>query len=255
MDVLGRHIVQIDFDGGMLRLLASLPPAPGEAIRITPFGGEGGAPTIPVTLAGTPTEKFIISTARAGNALEIRSELLAQLVERKIVTILDKEKGVTRSGGLLYETGRLESAQIGRFRHEALFVNSTELNSIGIGYLARYLVTFDFPRNKMYLKKAAQFEAPDARLNLWEVAIERRDGLPVVREVHDYGPARRIGLRAGDIVESINGCDARRISNWQVRRLFGREGRALSAVIRRGSETLTLATDRPPAAAGGDEEK
>src|SRR5262249_47423219 len=61
MDVLGRHIVQIDFDGGLLRLLASLPPAPGEAIRITPFGGEGGAPTIPVTLAGTPPEKFIIS--------------------------------------------------------------------------------------------------------------------------------------------------------------------------------------------------
>jgi len=254
MDVLVKHIVQIDFDQGVLRFLASLPSSPGEALRITPLGGEGGAPTIPVILAGTPPEKFIVTSARAGNALEIRSELLAQLVEREKVKILDKEKGVTRSGGLLYQTGRLEAAQIGKFRHEGVMVNSAEQNGIGLSYLARYLVTFDFPRNKLYLKKGVHFEASDTRLNLWEVDLERDEGQLVVREIHSYGPAHRMGVRAGDVVESINGCDARRISNWQVRRLFGREGRPLSAVIRRGGKTLTLATD-PPAADAGDDEK
>jgi hypothetical protein len=255
MDFLGRHIVQIDFDQGKLRLLASLPPAPGDAFRITPLGGEGGAPTIPVTLAGTQPEKFMVATARAGNSLEMRSELLAQLVERETVKIFEKEKGVTRSGSLLYETGRLESAQVGKFRHEGLMVNSTEQNSINVGYLARYLVTFDFPRNRMYLKKGASFGAADVRYNLWEVGVERADGLPVLREVHAYGPARRLGLRPGDVVAAINGCDARLISNWQVRRLLGREGRSLSAVVRRGGEMLTLESGLSAPAAADDDEK
>jgi hypothetical protein len=255
MDFLGGHIVQLDFDQGKLRFLASLPPAPGDGFRITLLGGEGGVPTVPVTLAGTPPEKFMVATARAGYSLEIRSELLAQLAEHETVKIFDKEKGVTRSGGLLYQMGRLESAQVGKFRHEGLLVNSAEQNTISVGYLSRYLVTFDFPRNKMYLKKGANFDAADVRYNLWEVGIERDDGLPVLREVHAYGPARRLGLRAGDVVETINGCDARQISNWQVRRFFGREGRPLSVVVRRGSESLTLETDPPAAAAADDDEK
>src|SRR5262249_19759934 len=36
MDVLGRFVVQIDFDQGILRLLTALPPSPGESLRITP---------------------------------------------------------------------------------------------------------------------------------------------------------------------------------------------------------------------------
>lgn len=254
MDVLQRHILQIDFDQGILRFLASLPPSPGEAFRMTPLGGEGGAPTIPATISGISPEKFIVSTARAGNAIEIRSELLGQLEAKQQVKIFDKEKGITRSGSLLYQTGRLDAVQVGKFRHEGVMVNSAEQNAIGLSYLARYIVTFDFPRSKMYLKKGAHFDDPDSRLNLWDVGVVREGDQVIIKELHGYGPAQRLGLRAGDVVKSINDCEAKRMSNWQVRRLFGREGRSLSAVVRRGSDTFTLESD-PPAAAGDDEAK
>lgn len=243
IDVLGQYIVQIDFDEGILRFLSSLPPSPGEAIRITPLGGEGGAPTIPVILPGRPADKFIVATGRGGHSLEIRSEILGQLEEKKQVTIFDKEKGVTRSGNLLYETGRVESVQIGKFRHSGILVNSAEQNVVGLAYLARYIVTFDFPRSKMYLKKGKSLDAPDSRFSLWNVGIAREGEKVVVREVHGYGPAHQIGLKSGDVVESINNCDVKRLSNWQVRRLLGREGRSLSVVVLRGNEKRTLETE------------
>jgi hypothetical protein len=250
MDVLQRYLVQIDFDDGVLRLLTSLPSAPGEALRITPLGGENGAPTIPAVIPGIPAEKFIVSTARAGYAFEIRSELFGQLQEKKLVKVFDKQKGITRSGSLVYETGRLEAVQVGRTTHEGLLVNSAEQNGIGLSFLARYVVTFDFPRNRMYLKKGKNFDAPDSPLDLWEAGVSRDEGRVVIREVGGYGPAHRLGLRAGDVVESINDCDVKRLSTWQIRRLFGRDGRPLAAVVLRGTERLTLETG-----AAGDEEK
>ncbi len=248
MDCLMQYIVQIDFDEGVLRLLSSVPAGSGEMIRITPLGGEGGAPTIPVSIPDVPSEKFIIFTGRAGNSLEIRSELLAQLVEKKKVNMLDKEKAVSRAGSLLFDTGRLEAVQVGKFRSEGVLINAAEQNGICLSYLARFLVTFDFPRHRVYLKKGANFDAPDCRLNLWNVEVARIEDRLVIQDVDHYGVAYRLGLRSGDVVESINGCDARRVSNWQARRLFGREGRPLAAVIRRGTQKLTLQTESAKAA-------
>jgi hypothetical protein len=255
MDVLRGYVIQIDFDEGVLRFLASVPAAPGEAIRMTPLDGEAGAPTVPGLVAGMPAQKFVIATSRAGNALDIRSEVLAQLEEKEKLTAVSKEKAVTRSGSVLFRTGRLESFQVGKFRHEGLLVNSGEKNGIGISYLSRYVVTFDFPHSKLYLKKGAHFDDPDARLNLWDVSVERNDNKLAIRDVHDYSQAARMGLREGDIVETLNGIDVRRFSNWQVRRLFGREGRPLTAAIRRGTAKLTLRNDSAAAATTGADEK
>jgi hypothetical protein len=255
MDVLQRYVVQIDFDEGILRLLNSLPPSPGEALRITPLGGENGAPTVLVMIPGVPAEKFIVSTARAGNALEIRSELVTQLEAKQQVRFLDKQKSITRSGTLLYQTGRLEAVQIGKNTHEGLLVNTAEQNGIGLSFLARFVVTFDFPHNRMYLKKGKNFDAPESQLDLWEVGVNRDGDQVVIREVDAYGPAKRLGVRAGDIVESINDCDVKRLSTWQIRRLLGREGRPLSAIVLRGSERLTLETGATAASAASDEEK
>jgi hypothetical protein len=243
MDVLGGYVIQIDFDEGFLRFLAALPPSPGEAIRMTPLDGEGGAPTIPGLIAGMPAQKFVISSAFAGNSLGIRSELLSSLEEKDKVRMLDKEKAVTRSGSLVFQTGRLDAFQVGKFRHDGLLVNSAEQNGIGVSYLSRYLVTFDFPHSKLYLKKGAHFDDPDARLNLWDVGVDRSDDKLTICDVHAYSQSGRMGLRAGDVVESLNGVDVRRFSNWQVRRLFGREGQPLTAAIRRGTGKLTLRND------------
>jgi len=253
MDFLAPYIVQIDFDQGKLRLLSSLPPAPGEAIRIKQPGDENRVPTALVSLAGQPAQKFIISTARSGNSIDANPDLLTKLEESGKASNLAKERGVQRSGTRRFDAFRVDWAQLGSTRTEALICNSSEQNGLGLSYLARFVVTFDFPRRKMFLKKGEHFAEPDSPLDLEEVAIERVGQKISLREVNAYGPAGRLGLRRGDLIESINGHDLRRMTNWQVRRLLGQPDRAISVVVRRGDEELTLRRDAAPTASEGDD--
>jgi hypothetical protein len=247
MDVLRRFVVQIDFDEGKLRLLHAVPPGAGESLRITPMGADGGAPLITVTIPAIPaipSEKFILHTSRAANSLELSYELFARLQEKEKLTVLDPDKGVTRSAGFTYQSGRLHAVQIGKSRHEDLFVNTAEHNVIGLAYLSRYIVTFDFPRNRLYWKHGRHFDDPDNRMNLADLALKRDQGAVTFCD-DPQGTAGRLGLRRGDVLETLNGRDVRRISNWQIRRVLGRERGTITAVVRRGGERLTLQTELP----------
>jgi hypothetical protein len=250
MDVLRSQIVEIDFDAGTLRFLASVPPGAGEILKTTTPQDETGVPTLPVIFPGLPAQRFIVSTARAGNALDITQKLLTQLEDKEKATILAEEKGVTRSGTLKFKSARIDSMQVGNFRHEGMIANSGELNGIGLSYLARYNVTFDFPRGRVFLKKGAHFRDPDSRLEMWAVTVGRENGTVTLQTVgHEL--TGRLGLRAADVLESLNGHDVRKVSNWQIRRTLGRSDIAISAVVRRGRERLTLHAE-PAAAAAAD---
>lgn len=240
MDVFRRYVVQIDFDEGKLRLLSSVPAGAGESLRITPMGAEGGAPLISVTIPGIPAEKFIVHTSRAANSLELSNELFSRLEEKEKLTVLDQDKGVTRSAGVNYQSGRLHAVQIGKARHDDLFVNTGEQNAVGLAYLARYVVTLDFPRNRLYWKHGLHFEDRDNRMELADIELARDKDAVTIQDVHRHGRAARLGLRSGDILELLNGRDVRRISNFQIRRVLGRDRGALSAVVQRGGEKLML---------------
>jgi S1-C subfamily serine protease len=112
-------------------------------------------------------------------------------------------------------------------------------------------VTFDFPRNRLYWKHGQHFGDRDNRLVLADVEIERDKEAVTIRDVDPYGRAGRLGLHRGDILETLNGRDARRFSNWHIRRILAREHGSLSALVRRGSEKLTLQSE----AASDDEKK
>lgn len=240
MDVLRRYVVQIDFDEGKLRLLSAVPSGAGESLRITPMGAEGGAPMISVTIPGVPAEKFIVHTARAANSLELCHELFSRLEEKEKLAVLVQDKGTTRSAGVTYQCGRLPAVQIGKAKHDDLFVNTGEHNAVGLAYLARYVVTFDFPRNRLYWKHGRHFDDRDCRLSLSDDSLDRDKEAVRIREVNPYGRAARLGLHRGDILETLNGRDAMRISNWQIRRVLGRDHGSLAAEVRRGSEKLQL---------------
>lgn len=247
MDVLRKYVVQIDFDEGKLRFLAAVPSGAGESLRITPMGAEGGAPMISVTFPGTPgipAEKFIVHTSRAANSLEFTNELFSRLQERERLKVLNQEKGVTRSAGVAFQAGRLHSVQIGKARHDDLVVNTGEHNAVGLAYLARYVVTLDFPRNKLYWKHGQHFDDRDSRLNLSDVVLERDKEAVTIRDVHPHERAGRLGLHRGDILETLNGRDARRISNWHIRRVLGRDHGSLSAVVRRSGEKIMLHSEQ-----------
>ena len=241
MDVLRSQIVQVDFDAGIVRFLPAVPAGSGEAIKITQ--PEYAVPILQLVVAGEKPQRFFVSTARAGNSLDIDNKFLAELEAKDKVTVLAKEEGVARSGTRSFRTVRLEAIQIGSFRHEGVIANSGEGNSVGLSYLSRFLVTFDFPHGKMFLKRGANFDLRDAPLNMWELAVERGEKSVVVTSVNPHGPAARLGLMPGDRVESLNERRTQRMSNWQIRRVLGRPDLPIVAEISRDGAVLKLKFD------------
>jgi hypothetical protein len=240
MDVLHRHIVQFDFDAGILRFLPAVPTAPGEPIKIFQPGQEYSVPILQLTVVGEKPQRFFVSTALAGSSLNLDSKFLAELEGKGKVTVVAKEKEFARSGTRSLQTVRLETIQVGNFRHEGIIASSSEGNTVGLSYLSRFLVTFDFPKAKMYLKKGARFNDRDAPLNMWEVAVKRDDKSVVVSGVSPHGPAARLGLAPGDRLETLNERPALRLSNWQIRRVLGRADLPLAAEVTRDGRLVTL---------------
>ena len=106
---------------------------------------------------------------------------------------------------------------------------------------------------KVYSRRGSQVEA------LKGIDLEVRSGeIFGLLGPNGAGKTTTVGVcttrvRATSGRVTINGIDVRRLSNWQVRRLFGREGQPLAAAIRRGTEKLTLRNDS--AAVGAAEAK
>jgi hypothetical protein len=50
---------------------------------------------------------------------------------------------------------------LGDFKVNNPFVGESQSNMLGLSFLARFQVTMDFPRAKMYLKKGKPFDGPD----------------------------------------------------------------------------------------------
>lgn len=241
MDVLRSQIVQIDFDAGIVRFLPAVPAGSGEAIKIVQ--PEYAVPILQLVVAGEKPQRFFVSSARAGNSLDIDNRFLEELEEKGKVTVIAKEEGVGQSGTRSFRTVRLDAIQIGSFRHEGVIANSGEGNSVGLTYLSRFLVTFDFPHGKMYLKKGANFDLRDAPLNMWEVAVERKEKSVVVSSVNPHGPAARLGLLPGDRLETLNGRRSQRMSSWQIRRVLGRADLPLAAEVTRDGALVKLKSE------------
>ena len=71
-----------------------------------------------------------------------------------------------------------------------------------------------------------------------ELRIRETSGV-VIRETESYSPARRVGLRPGDIIVDINGRDIERVRNLE--RAVRAQSRVWRLAVKRGGETLRTA--------------
>ena len=85
-----------------------------------------------------------------------------------------------------------------------MFLSRINVNSVGLRFLSRFVVTFDFPEATVYLQPGEQFERPEPSATsgltlLW------KNGVPVVERVTPQGPAERAGIHPGDKLLQIDG--------------------------------------------------
>jgi hypothetical protein len=237
MDFLRDHIVQIDSDNGTLSVLRSLPDKPGAEVRLS---FSGNCPYVEANLAGI-TDWFLVDTGFSGG---VSGMITTQCVNRLL------RSGKAEAGGRFFKQategkgfeGRVVSVnsfRIGHFDQTDLSFTEGKQNLITALYLMRYIVTFDFPHAKLYLKKSAIYSDPEPE-ELSGMIFGRLDGKTVVRDVYPSSPAARAGIQPDDVILKIGEKDAEKSRIMELRLLLCDQGRTVPIKLQRAGRELDV---------------
>ncbi|MCA4899341.1 MAG: aspartyl protease family protein [Bacteroidota bacterium] len=257
-ELFSRFVVTVNYETKRLILERPDKFKPRKSFQVLPITVEDTKPFIRVPLAMTDSAKLIAkllvdSGASHGIFLEIDSDSAVQVPKKSIDAVLGRGLG----GIIIGKIGRVKQLSLGSYQLPNLIANfpidyipkdSTQENnkkhrngSIGGDLLSRFTVVFDFPHEKIYLKKNGSFNkkfyynlsgltirAKGARLRDFEISDVRKDT-----------NAEKCGLQAGDRLLIVNGIDLSELELNNVNSLFNRKpGKKIKLIIMRNGEKL-----------------
>jgi hypothetical protein len=248
--ILGRaflqhYIVHIGFDRGEVLFLRNLPRYPG---RFMPMRFQkGGPPTVEVKFKGEKINwhfQFGLDTGMVGHAACIKSALFEELIELDMLAVTGESTSQDPAGRHTHTCGSVESLAVAGFTQYDLGVVKGNANILGLNYLARFVVTFDFPEKALYLHKGKKFDLPEGD-NQSGLHVVRAGGKLVVRSVSESSPAGTAGLKPKDVLLKIDTRSADQLTFAALKRLLNCEGRTLQLTVGRGEERLGLKLKLP----------
>ena len=134
--------------------------------------------------------------------------------------------GYTASGPAV--SGPFASAtevQVGPFHQLGLIFSTWPgPNCLGLGFFARFHVTFDFPNDGVYLRPVKEFSRPDF-LDLSGIRIAKKSKEVRVSWVLRGGPGQRAGILVGDVILAVDGADAAHLSALDICVRLSKPGR------------------------------
>jgi hypothetical protein len=243
MDFLGRHVIHIDFDRGELLFLKSVPKNAGEAI---PMGSEpAGQPNVSNLYVNGERFTFEIDTGFVG----LGSGYMEVTGARKLFRTGEfSEVGANRlqtaTSGVTCRVFRGRELSLGGFAVDGPVLGETRGNNVlGLGFLSRFAVTFDFPGRTLYLRKGARYGRKD-RWQMTGMFTRKRDHEFVIDEIDPGGPMGRAGAKKGDVLVEVGGRPARETSLMELREAQTQAGPVVW-VVRRGGEVHRFTVNLP----------
>ena len=103
--------------------------------------------------------------------------------------------------------------------HAMRIRNPADPSHLGLGYLKRNNVVFDFPEQKMYLQPRQNFSNADKE-DMSGLHLLREGDKTVVYSVDPDSPAFNSGIRPRDILTSINGQDSTKLTLRTIRQIL-----------------------------------
>ena len=156
-------------------------------------------------------------------------------------------------GGLLRgDMTRMESFTLGGFTIEKLpvdlsrqtggaFFDESVAGNVGSSLLKRFVVSFDYPGNRLFLTRSPLFRAP-FELNRSGLSLDFEGGKVSVVAVVPKSPGAEAGLKEGDLVLALDGKPMSELKPGSVR----------AALRRKAGETLRLSVQSAGIAAPRD---
>lgn len=223
MSFLKSRVVHIDFDAGKLSILKSAPSAAGTDFPL--LYNNLDLPQLDVDIPDGQTIAFMVDTGMAGRGLMLRSFRFDDLVENgRLEVIGPPALQATFEGNVMRREGRINKFSLGNCTHERIMVGEGPQNRIGLRLLSRYVVTFNFPNDRMYLKRGKRFAEPD-QFGWCGMPFGRIDGKTRIKEVRKDSAADAAGLKAGDEILRVDGKDASSMSLFEMHNILKTGGR------------------------------
>lgn len=236
MSFLDGHIMELDFDAGLVSFLAVPPKVDNHAFPIE--RDELNRPTIRVNFATGQSVPFVIDTGMSTLGVgEMNSSLFGGLLgDKEIVLVGPKAKTLTVSGVVTNRKGQVNTFKMGDFEHQYLRVNEGVFNGIGLDYLSRYKVTLDFVNDQAFFTPGHRFSEA-SEFDASGMILSRNAGETVVERVHPDGPAFAADIRPGDVVMQFNGRQVTDQSLFSLRKAFSRPDRTVALTLERSGQS------------------
>ncbi len=248
-------ITDIDYTRKTVRFSdpkAFTPPA-GEVVPIEVFGQPFVRAKVYLYGSSLPVEAFLmVDTGVRVTTFNSPFSTTNKLVEQS-PKALATMTGFGINGASWGTVGRVQAIEMGSVRLEnpvvtfstdkAGALSSDQFSGIlGADILRRFHVVFDYPGQRMFLEKNADFGAPfEFDMSGLRLVAEGKDfGTIKVFHVADKTPAQAAGLQAGDEIRTIDGRKASTF-NWETLRAYlQRPDQAVKLEIVRDGETIPV---------------
>jgi hypothetical protein len=231
MSFLNKHAFCLDFDSGKLTFLHSADRTAGTPVQLT-FDSVM-RPTVQVSLGSDGPMPLLIDTGMISPGFgEVTTPVFDQLLEEKRLSLIESpSQTITFAGQVTARKGLLERFKIGDFDMRPMSVREGTINAVGLGFLSRFVVTFDFPNKIMYLKKGKRFADPTPQ-DRSGLMVSRVAGETWLDRVFAGSPAAAGGIESGDVLVSVDGKRANEITLFELRHLLAVDGREVDLVVR-----------------------
>lgn len=225
-ELFSRFIIQIDYEKRMLTLMLPEKFHKTRKFEALPITIEDTKPYINASVSfengKTLKGKLLMdSGASHGLMLDPASDKTIQVPSNAVSSLIGRGLG----GEIVGKVGRVKSISFGSFRLDRAIANfpdpNSYIDSIKIGnvfrngalggeILSRFVVIFNFPAEKVYLKKNSAFKK-NFYYNLSGITLKAKGSQLTtfeVTEVREKSPSQQSGIRPGDIILTLNGVPA-----------------------------------------------
>ena len=229
LEALKDKIFTIDFDRGAVRFLRRAEGDLGTPVALKWYRAEwtrGALLTAVAEVEGPGKEEFMIDTGWPGGLSgSLRNAAFDKLLAPRNMRLVGEEAGATLDGQKSTRLGQVGRVSLGRFAHEGLVFadGNLPISTLRLGYLSRYMVTFDMPRATMYLRPGKEFNRADY-FDLSGLTLLRSEGKVFVSYIEAGSAAEAAGLKRFDVILSVDGVRAIEIAHAELARIFATPG-------------------------------
>lgn len=237
---------EIDFDKEKIRAYIGAEPYMGKYSARTPiFWSRAHIPQVGINLQGKKIP-FDIDTGDNGSG-RIRKENLIFLEAQSQIIASQKQEIVTVSSLSISKEYRLRSLRFANVLYPKVVMQESGQNAIGLNFLKRHNIVFDFPFSMLYLEHHKDY-AKAQELDKSGLRIVLKDKKLIVFSLKAHKNAILKNLEKGDEILSVEGQE--NLDLYSIRKLtrgseglefflkIKRKGKILDAYIRLGEEPL-----------------